>query len=153
MKHLLHLSNLWIVCHFMSIQTTNVTCIPRCLLRFLTRLGCFCNCHCSLFLLLSTCLHIMINHSIICVKLVSLPCITICFSDATYFVLCSTDNALLTSAIVIPSSHNILAPLCCRSVDCSILEVTILKYDCKLALDIVVKKLSMVGTCKPWANV
>jgi hypothetical protein len=96
MKHLLHLSILWTICHFMSIQTTNVTCIQRCLLRFLTRLGCFCNCHCSLFLLLSTCLHIMISHSIICVKFVSLPCIIMCFSDATYFVLCGTNNALLT---------------------------------------------------------
>jgi hypothetical protein len=27
-----------------------------------------------------------------------------------------------------------------------------LKYDCKFALYIIVNKLSMVGTYKPWAN-
>jgi hypothetical protein len=78
MKRLLHLSKLWIVYHFMSTQTTNVTGIWRCLLKFLTRLGYFCTCHYSLFLLFA-CLHIVINRSIICAKLVGLPCITLCF--------------------------------------------------------------------------
>ncbi len=150
MKHLMHLNKFWTNCHFMSIQTTNMTYIQIRLLRFLIGLGCFYNC--SLFLLLSTCLHIMINHSINCAKLVILPCITTCFSDVTYFVLCGTDNALLASTIFIPSSHNILASLCCWSVDCFIPEVTILKYDCKFALNTIVKKLSMANTHKPWAN-
>jgi hypothetical protein len=34
MQHFLHLSKLWTIYHFMSIQTTNVTCIWRCLLCF-----------------------------------------------------------------------------------------------------------------------
>jgi hypothetical protein len=67
MKHLLHLSKLWIVYHFMSIQTTNVACIRRCLLWFLTLLGCLCNYHCHVFLLFA-CLHIVINHSTIIAK-------------------------------------------------------------------------------------
>jgi len=35
MKHFLHLNKLWAICHFMAIQTTNVTCIWRCFLCFL----------------------------------------------------------------------------------------------------------------------
>jgi hypothetical protein len=136
----------------MSIQTTDVTCIQICLLRFLTGLGYFCNFHCSLFLFLSTCLHIMISHSIICAKLVSLLCIILCFNDVTYFVLCGINNAHLVSTIVIPSSHNILASLCCWIVDCFIPKVTIMKYDYKFTLNIVVKKFSMADTCKPWTN-
>ncbi len=116
---------------------------------FLIGLGCFCNCCCNLFLLLITCLHIVINHSIICAKLINLPYITFYFSGATYIVLCGIDNALLASAIVIPSSQNIIASLCCWSVDQFIHEVTILKYDCKLVLNTIVKKLSMAGIYKP----
>ncbi len=36
MKHFMHLNKLWTICHFMSIQTTNVTCIWKCILCFLT---------------------------------------------------------------------------------------------------------------------
>jgi hypothetical protein len=32
-------------------------------------LGCFCNCHYSMFFLFFTCFHIVICHSIICAKL------------------------------------------------------------------------------------
>jgi hypothetical protein len=78
MKHLLHLSKLWTICHFMSIQTTNVACIWRCLLSFLTLLCCLCGYHCGL-LLLFTCFHIVISHSTICWILVSFPCIILCF--------------------------------------------------------------------------
>jgi hypothetical protein len=79
MKHFIHLNKLWTIYHFMSIQTSNVTCIWRCLLCFLTWLCCLCGCHCGLLFLLSTCLHIVICHSIICVMLVSLPYIKLCF--------------------------------------------------------------------------
>jgi hypothetical protein len=34
MKHYMHLNKLWTICHFMSIQTTYVTCIWRCLFVF-----------------------------------------------------------------------------------------------------------------------
>jgi uncharacterized membrane protein len=34
MKHFLHFSKLWIICHLMSIQTTNVAFIWRCFLWF-----------------------------------------------------------------------------------------------------------------------
>jgi hypothetical protein len=79
MKHLLHVSKLWTVCHSMSIQTIDVACIRRCLLQFLTMLCCFYGCHYGLFFLLYTCLHIMISHSTICAILVSIPYITLCF--------------------------------------------------------------------------
>jgi hypothetical protein len=71
------------------------------------------------------------------------------FTSATYLVLCGTKNALLVSAIVMPFSHNIATFLCCCNVDHFILAVAILKYDYKLVLNTVIKKLFMVGTCKP----
>jgi len=58
------------------------------------------------------------------------------------------NNAFLASTIIIPSSNNIATSLC-YNVDRLILVVGILRYDCKFALNIVVRKLSMVGTCKP----
>jgi hypothetical protein len=39
------------------------------------------------------------------------------FHGATYFVLFGTKNAFLALAIVVYFSHNILASLCCCSVD------------------------------------
>ncbi len=62
-----------------------------------------------------------------------------------YFVV--LNPAFLASIVVLPSSHNNVAFLCCCSVDYFILIVAILKYDYKFALNIMVKKLSMVGTC------
>jgi hypothetical protein len=79
MKHFMHLSKLWIIYHFMSIQTTYVAYIWKCLLWFLIMLWCLYGCHYGLLLFLSSWLHIIINHSIICAILVSLPCITLCF--------------------------------------------------------------------------
>jgi hypothetical protein len=79
MKQLLDCNKLWTVCHFMSIQTIDVIHIQRCFLWFLFRLGYFCSYHYSLLFLLSTCFHIVINHSIICAKLVNLPYITLRF--------------------------------------------------------------------------
>jgi len=62
------------------------------------------------------------------------------------------ENAFLASVVVMPSSHNIVASLCCYNVDHFIPAIAILKYDCILALNIIVKKKYVVGTCKPWAN-
>jgi hypothetical protein len=36
MKHFLHLSKLWKIYHFMSIQNIDLTCIWRCVLCFFT---------------------------------------------------------------------------------------------------------------------
>ncbi len=71
------------------------------------------------------------------------------FGGATGLIFCGTESAHLTLTIVIPFSDNIVASLCCCNVDYFIHVVAILKYYCKLALNIVVKKLSVVGTCKP----
>jgi hypothetical protein len=79
MKHLLHLSKLWIVYHFMSIQTTDVAYLWRFFLWFLIWLCYLCGCHYGLFLLLFSCLHIVINHSTICVILINLSCIILGF--------------------------------------------------------------------------
>jgi hypothetical protein len=61
----------------------------------------------------------------------------------------STKSALLDSIVVMPSSHNIATSLCCYSVEIFIPIVIIIRYDYKFILDIVVKKLSVVSTCKP----
>jgi hypothetical protein len=122
--------------------------IRRCLLRFLILLSCLCKYHCNLQFI-SACLHIMINHSRICAKFVNLSYI---FGGATCFVFYGTNSALLALAIVFPSSHNIVASLCYWNVDCFIHVVVILRYDCKFAPNTIVRKLSMVGTCEPWAN-
>jgi hypothetical protein len=74
------------------------------------------------------------------------------FVGATCLVLCGTESALLASIVVMLSSHNIVAFLCYCSVDCFILEVTILRYDCKSTLNIVIIKLFVVNTYKPWTN-
>ncbi len=79
MEHFLHLSKLWTIYHFMSIQTTNVTCIWRCILYFLTWLCCLCGCHHGLLFFLFACLHIVICLPTICVMFINLPCITLCF--------------------------------------------------------------------------
>ncbi len=78
MKHLLHFNKLWMVYHFMSIQTIDVPCIWKCLPWFFTLLCYFYGYHYGLFLL-SICLHIMTSHSTICAMFVSLPYITLCF--------------------------------------------------------------------------
>jgi hypothetical protein len=54
--------------------------------------------------------------------------------------------------MVIPSSHNIAASLWCCSVGHFILIVAIPRYDYKPTLNIIVRKLFVVCTCKPWAN-
>jgi hypothetical protein len=62
-----------------------------------------------------------------------------------YFVILKM-HSLFT---IVMLSHNIVASLWCCSVDCFILTVTIMRYDCKLALKIVIRKLFMVGIYKP----
>ncbi len=62
---------------------------------------------------------------------------------------CDVNSALLAFAVAMPSSHKIAASLCCCNVDHFILGVVILKYDYKPALNTIINKLSMVGTCKP----
>jgi len=79
MKHFLHFNKLWTIYHFMSIQTTSVTCIWRCLVCFFTWLCCLSSCHYGLLFLLSSCFHIMIFHPTICVMFINLSCITLCF--------------------------------------------------------------------------
>jgi len=77
------------------------------------------------------------------------PVLFYVFGGVAYLILCGIESALLASVVVMFSSHNIVASLCYYSVDLFILEIIIMKYDCKPTLDIVVKKLSMVGVCKP----
>ncbi len=151
MKYLLHLSKFWIVCHFMSIQTTNVACISRCFLWFLTLLCCFYGCHCGL-LLLFACFHIVISHSTICVILVSLPCIILCFWWCYLFHTLWYRKCIPCFDI----SHSVFTQHRCLLM---LLYSWPLhpysynfEYDCKLSLYIVVKKLYVVGTCRPWAN-
>ncbi len=124
-----------------------MACIWRFFLWFFIQFCCLCGCHYGLFLLLFACLHIVINHSTICIILVSFPCITMGFCYCNCLVLCGTKSALLASAIVIPFTHNIATSLYCCNVDHFIHVVAILRYDYKHALNIIV-----VGICKPWAN-
>jgi len=79
--------------------------------------------------------------------------ILLCVIDGVAcLVFYGTKSAFLASTVVMPSSHNIVASLRCCSVDHFILAVAILKYDYILALNIIIKKMYVVGTCKPWAN-
>jgi hypothetical protein len=80
---------------------------------------------------------------------ISLYILLCVFASIVYLIFCGIDNALLTFVVVIPSSHNIAASLRCYNVDCFILAITILRYDCKLVLNTIVRKLYVVGTCKP----
>ncbi len=63
-------------------------------------------------------------------------------------VLYDIESAFIASVAVIPSSHNIIASLCCND-NRFIPIVAIFKYDCKPILNTIVKKLFVVGTCKP----
>jgi protein-S-isoprenylcysteine O-methyltransferase Ste14 len=74
------------------------------------------------------------------------------FGGVAYFVLCGTYSAFLASTVIVPSSHNIVASLCYWSVNHFILVVTILMYDYKPTLNIIVRKLFMIGICKPFVS-
>jgi hypothetical protein len=151
MKHLLHLNKLWTIHHFMSIQTIYVACIRTCFLFFwlcwvasiATIVGY------SFFLHVST-LWLVIPQFV--QYLLIFFALLYVFNGVAYFVFYGIDNAPLALAIIIPSSHNIVASSCYWNVNNFILVVTILKYDCKLALNTTIKKLFVVGTCKPRAN-
>jgi hypothetical protein len=80
------------------------------------------------------------------------PILLCVFVGVAYLVFCGTKSALLAYTIVMPSSHNIVASLCCCSVDRFILAIVILRYDYNPPLNTIVKKLSLVSTCKPWAS-
>jgi hypothetical protein len=67
------------------------------------------------------------------------------FVGTTCLILCGINNAFLVFVVIIPSSHNIAAYLCYCSVDCFIHVVTILRYDCKLALNTIVRILIVVS--------
>jgi hypothetical protein len=137
-KHLLHLSKLWTIYHFMSIQITNVTCIWRCLLWFLTLLCYFYGYHYGMFLLLSTCLHI--SHSTICAIFVSFPCIILYFWWCYLFSTMWYIYVFFFSVVINLFSHKIVTSLCCCNVDRVIPIMAILRYDCKVALNTIVKK-------------
>jgi hypothetical protein len=91
----------------------------------------------------------VIRHPKICAMFVSLPCIILCFVGATCLVLYGTESALLASIVVMPFSHNLVASLCCCSVNRFISTEAMLKYYYKPVLNTIVQKISMVGTCKP----
>jgi hypothetical protein len=67
-------------------------------------------------------------------------------------VLCGNESALLAFVVIMISSHNITTSLCCHSVDRFIPIIAILKYDCKPALNTIIRKQSMVSTHKLWTN-
>jgi hypothetical protein len=71
------------------------------------------------------------------------------FIDVAYLVLYGTKNVLLVSIVVMLSSHNIVVSLCYCSVDFFILAIVILRHNYKPVLNTIVRKLSMVGICKP----
>ncbi len=152
MKHLLHLNKLWIICHFMSIQTTNVVCIWRCLLLFL--LGCATSMVATVvyyFLLLHVSMLWYVIPQFVQCLLVFLVLLCV-FVGATCFILYGAQSELLASVVVMPSSHNIATSLCYCNVDYFILVVIIMRYDCKLVLNTTIKKLFVVGIYKPWTN-
>jgi hypothetical protein len=149
MKHLLHFNKLWIIYHLMSIQTIDVIGIQRCLLWFLIRLGCSCSYHYSLLFLISTHLYMVIHHSTICAIFFSFPYIILCFwwcylfctlwywqcipcfgSIHPFFTQHHCLFMLLKFQPLHPCSHNF----------------------CRPVLNIIIRKLSMVGICKPWTN-
>jgi hypothetical protein len=151
MKHLLHLNKLWTIYHFMFIETIDVACIWQCLMCFLTPLCYFYGYHYGLFFLLSACLHMFPQFVQYLLIFLVLLCV---FGGAAYLVLCGTKSALLAFAVVMPFSHNITTFLSC-SVDLFIFIIVILRYNWKHVLNIIIKKLSMVGTCMthpqtPW---
>ncbi len=69
------------------------------------------------------------------------------FGGAIYLIFYGIESVLLASKIFIPSSHNIVTSLCCHSVERFIRVVAIMRYDYKITLNIIVNKLSVVGTC------
>jgi hypothetical protein len=78
---------------------------------------------------------------------INLPYFYFIFANIACLILCGIDSAHLAFAVVIPSSHNIAASLCCN-VDHFIPEVTILRYNYKLTLNTIIRKQFVVGIYK-----
>jgi hypothetical protein len=74
------------------------------------------------------------------------------FAHVACLVLCGIESAFLAFVLIMPFPHNIATSLCCYNDYHFILVVIIMKYNCKPILNIIVKKLFVVGTCKPWAS-
>jgi protein-S-isoprenylcysteine O-methyltransferase Ste14 len=115
----------------------------------LTWLCHLCGYHRGLFLFLSACFRIVICHPTICVMFNVFHVLFYVFAGTACLIFYGTNNALLASTSVIPSSHKIVTSLCYCNVDHFIFVVTIMRYDYKPVLNILVKKLSVVGKCKP----
>jgi len=81
--------------------------------------------------------------------LLTFPIVLCVFAGTAYLIFYGTNSALLASTIIIFFSHNITASLRCYNVDHFILVVAILRYYYKIVLNAIIKKISMVGTCKP----
>jgi hypothetical protein len=139
------LDNLWFYVHSnhkcdMHMKTSCVFWF-RCVAFVVTTVVCF-----FFFLNVST-LWFVISQF---VQYLSIFLVLLCiFVGVAYLVLCGTDSPF-SFAIIIHFSHNITASLCCCSVEYFILIVT--RYDCKPTLNTVIRKLLVVGTCKPWTN-
>jgi hypothetical protein len=102
-----------------------------------------------MFFLLYACLHIVICHPQFVQCLLVFLILLCVFVGITCLIFYGTNNALLAFAVIIFSSHNIATSLCCYSVDGFILAIAILRYDYTPILNTIVRKLSMVHTCKP----
>jgi hypothetical protein len=73
LEHPLHLCKLGIVCYLMHILTTYVASIHIILLTLLRLINSLCCCYSGFFILLaSTCLHIVVVSSTICVMFINL---------------------------------------------------------------------------------
>ncbi len=65
----------------------------------------------SWFVLLFTCLRIVIYHPIVYVMVVSLPWITLCFCLCCYVVFYDIESALLAFVVGMHFSHNIITSI------------------------------------------
>jgi hypothetical protein len=152
MKHLLHFNKLWTICHFISMQTTYVACIWRFFYSFW--LGCATFMVTTVvyfffFLRVST-LWFVIPQFVQCLSIFHV--LFSVFIYVAYSIIYGTKDAFLVSIVVMFSSHNIVTSLCYCSVDFFILSIVILRHNFKHVLNTIVRKLFMVGICKPWAS-
>jgi hypothetical protein len=68
------------------------------------------------------------------------PVLLCVFTIVACLVLYGIESALFAFVIVMPFSHNIATSLCCCNVDHFIPIIAIMRCDCKLALNTIVKK-------------
>jgi hypothetical protein len=81
-----------------------------------------------------------------------LPSSIFVFIVAVDLEIYGTNSAFWASTCVIPSSYSKITSLCNCNMVCFILVVAIFKQDNNPTQNIVVKKLSLVGVCNPWAS-